>query len=161
MVHRKVIQNTVEAFLALLLMAGGSSVYGDTILVVDTDNFNAFTTHDHSTDGDSTAGLTGTYSSSVTPSYADTQTGAEYYLDSHAGFLVGGSGATATWSVTGFTPGQQVTAYVNWRGPSSHQAGGGQANNDPAATYTVNGGTPVVHDQTVALGTLFSFRVCT
>jgi len=53
-------------------------------------------------------------------------------------YSVGGSGATATWSFTGLAPGQYQIA-TTWF-PDSNRAA--------AAPYSINGGTPILIDQT-------------
>ncbi len=127
--------------LTLIGVMVGSVACADVIMVVDADNSNAGAAYDLSTGLDSTVGLTGSYSSSGTPAWPDTSVPDEYWGGTSAGFLNGGTVETATWTVSGFTVGQQVETFVHWREL------GQVANNSTDASYSVNGGTAVLGNQ--------------
>ena len=128
------------AFIIALVALAGSAAYGEAIIVVDAEMGGDFSAYDHSTDGDSTAGLTASYASTIVPSWGALLAD-DYYGTGLPGFFYPGSGESATWSVSGFMPGQAVGAYIHWRQ-------GGQHNASPNASYSVNGRTAVLLDQT-------------
>ena len=99
---------------------------GDAINWPDT----VIATFDKSTAGDSSVGLSGSLHISGTGFWEDD------YLDSYYnGDYIGDlrQNDTATWTATGFTPGQTVEVYANWHT---------QFNYDPNAPYVINGGSP-------------------
>ena len=105
-----------------------------TIFVVDNEG-----NTDASTGGDTTAGLVGSFTSGALQ-FQTTDAASDYWGATNAGFL---DVSTATWTVTGYTIGQDVEVFAHWREI-------GQVNNASDAPYSVNGGTAVIGDQTAS-----------
>ena len=113
----------------------------DVIAVVNADT-GGFTFEDASTGGDTFAGLTGAF---VTTGVSWPGGPPEdYWGDTMVGFLVTGSGNTATWTVNGYTPGTNVQVFAHWREI------GQPSNNVTDAPYVVNGGTAVLGNHKVS-----------
>ena len=122
------------AVVGVLSMA--SNTEATQIMVVDLDYVGVWADYDVSTGGDDTGGLTA--SASITGVNYGPES-ASYWWHGVASYF--NTAQTATWTVSGYTPGTTVHVYAHWRDS------GTQGNADSAASYVVNGGTPVIKNQ--------------
>ena len=127
-----------------LILGSAVASQAAVIYVVDAEGgANAFNTYDMSTGGDTAAGLSGSFAQDAS-NFVTNNEDQDYWGIQDAGFLTA-NGGTATWTVNGFTAGQTVNVYAHWREDA-------QGNADTLASYSVNGGTAVVYDQTTGAG---------
>ena len=132
----RILSSLLAAVIALCATTAGATL----IVVSDASNTTGNSAiFDRSTDGDTAAGVSAMFSTneSVFP-------GADFFAwDGNRNFLspFAGPVGTATWTFSGLTSGSVFDVYASWVA---------QGNLSTVAPYSINGGTAITKNQTVA-----------